>query len=432
MMLGFEEMVALCVDEEAKLHIREAVRCYEAGAYRASIVSTHIAVCFDLIAKLRSLASAGDAVAVALTTNLDNLQQQLAGGNPAAIKGLLEFERSLLEAFRDKFDFFGSQEFEELGRLRADRNRCAHPTFTHDSLPFAPAAELARLHLRSAITYVLSLPPKQGKAALASLRATVVSPYFPSALTEAVARLRGSEIGAARDALVRLFVDDLAFGWPDATHPLHKNGNVLLALEATVELQRPIAIPRLVLAVQKLAKSEVPDAVRFAGAIAVRMREAGELVDDPTKAILRVWLIGETSENKGKAVKRALQIAWWHYAALEALATITPDHLAAVIDPPAEMVSRAAQMFASAQNWDQANAYASKVANPLADRFTPADIALVFDASHNGGDLRGSHGFREFIRLLYDKNPIANPDLEALMAEHDLDHYRRAEQIEAD
>ena len=40
MMLGFEEMIVRCVDEEAKVHIREAVRCYEAGAYRASIVSS--------------------------------------------------------------------------------------------------------------------------------------------------------------------------------------------------------------------------------------------------------------------------------------------------------------------------------------------------------------------------------------------------------
>ena len=145
-----------------------------------------------------------------------------------------------------------------------------------------------------------------------------------------------------------------------------------------------------------------------------------------------MWLTGETSDNKGKAVKRALQIGWWRDAGLEALATVTPDHLATVIDPPAEMVSRAAQMFGGAQNWDQANALANKVANPLADRFTPLDIALVFDASHNGGDLRGSHGFREFVRLLYDKNPISDLDLEALMTEHNLDHYKRTEQIEAD
>jgi len=430
MMLGFEEMVVRCVDDEAKVHIREAVRCYEAGAYRAAIVSAHVSVCFDLIAKLRSLASGGDQVAGTLVAKLDGLQQQQSGGNQAAIKGLLEIERNLLEDFRDKFDFFGGQEFEELNRLRADRNRCAHPTFSHNTLPYAPAAELARLHIHSALTYVLSQPPKQGKAALASLRAVIVSPYFPTALGDAVERLRGSEIGTAREVLVRAFVDDLAFGWPDPASPYYANANVPLALEATVELHRPIAVPRLVIAVQKLAKSGVAEAVRFAGAGTVRISEVADQVDDATKATLRTWLQQETSENKGRAIKRALQVGWWRDAALQALATISADQLRAVSEPPPEMVTRAAQLFGMATDWNDANELAGEVANPLADRFSSADIEHVFERSQNGADLIGSHGFREFIRLLYDKNPILDADLETLLDAHGLTYYKRADQIE--
>jgi hypothetical protein len=430
MMLGFEEMIVRCVDEEAKVHIREAMRCYEAGAYRASIVSTHVAVCFDLIAKLRSLASGGDQDAIALVTKLDGFQQQQRQGNLQAIKGLLEIERTLLDEFRDKFDFFGHQEFEELSRLRSDRNQCAHPTFSHDALPYAPAAELARLHIRSALTYVLSQQPKQGKAALASLQAIVVSPYFPTVLGEAVLRLHGAEIGTARDSLVRAFVDDLAFGWPDLAHPYHANPNVLVAIEATVELHRPIVVPRLVIAIGKLAKSGIAEAVRFAGALALRIREAGEQVDDATKAVLRIWLVQEQSDNKGNAIKRALQIAWWRDAALEALETLTAKQLGGVTDPPTEMVTRAAHLYATATNWGDANELAADVANPLADRFAPADIAYVFEKAHQGADLIGSHGFREFTRLLYDKNPIPDPELEALFDEHNLEHYKRVEQVE--
>ena len=431
MMLGFEEMITRCVDEEAKIHVREAVRCYDSGAYRAAIVSAHVAVCFDLIAKLRGLASGGDPAAVTLVTKLDNLQEQQRSGNQQAIKGLLEIERNLLEDFRDKFDFFGHQEFEELGRLRADRNRCAHPTFSHDALPYTPAAGLARLHIRSALTYVLSQPAKQGKAALASLRATIVSPYFPIVLNDAVARLRGTEIGTARDALVRAFVDDLAFGWPDAGHPYHAHAHVLVALEATVELHRPIAVPRIVRAIDKLAKIGSPDAVRFAGALALRVQEAGELVDDATKAVLRIWLVQEASENKGRAVERALQIVWWRDNALQALTTLEAEQVSGVIDPSPEIVARAAQLYAAATNWTEANKLATDVANPLADRFSPADIAFVFERSRDGADLIGSHGFREFIRLLYDKNPLPVADLETLLDEHDLEQYKRVVQIEA-
>lgn len=430
MMLGFEEMVARCVDDEAKVHIREAVRCYEAGAYRSAIVSAHVSVCFDLIAKLRSLASGGDQVAAALVAKLDGLQRQQSSGNQAAIRGLLEIERNLLEDFRDKFDFFGEQEFEELSRLRSDRNRCAHPSFFHNSLPYAPAAELARLHIRSALTYVLSQPPKQGKAALASLCAAIVSPYFPTALGDAVERLRGSEIGTAREVLVRAFIDDLAFGWPDPASPYHSNLNVPLALEATVELHRTIAVPRLVIAIQKLAKNGAEEAVRFAGAMAARIAEVSEQVDDATKAILRTWIVQETFEDKGLAIKLALQVDWWRDSALLALETISTEQLRAVNDPPPEMVTRAAHLYGTATNWNEANELAGEVANPLADRFLPADIAHVFERSQNGADLRGSHGFSEFIRLLYDKNPIVNADLEALLDAHGLHHYKRADQIE--
>lgn len=425
MMLSFEEMIVRCVDEQAKVHIREAVRCYEAGAYRAAIVSAHVSVCFDLIAKLRSLAAGGDQIAAAMVVKLDGFQQQLTGGNQAAIKGLLDFERSLLEEFRDKFDFFGTQEFEELNRLRADRNRCVHPTFFHDALPYAPAAELARLHIRSALTYVLSQAPKQGKAALDSLQVTVLSQYFPSILSEAVVRLRGSELGAARDALVRAFVDDLAFGWPDAAHPYHANDNVILAIEATIELHRAIALPRVITAINKLAKSGNPDAIFFAGALAVRVPEAAEQVNDATRAVLRAWLMQEQSEYKGTAVKRALTIGWWRDAALQALETLTAAQLGGVSEPPAEMLERAAVIYGSATNWDNANKLAVEIANPLADRFSPANITFIFDRARNGADLIGSHGFRGFIELLYDKNPIADIELEALLDEHHLEMYKR-------
>lgn len=429
MMLGFEEMIVHCVDEEAKVHIREAIRCYEAGAYRASIVSAHVSVCFDLIAKLRSLGAGGDAVAAGMVTKLDNLQQQLSSGNLAAISGLLAFERTLLEDFRDKFDFFGTQEFEELSRLRADRNRCAHPTFAHDALPYAPPAELARLHIRSALTYVLSQPPRQGKAALASLRATVASPYFPLTLDEAVRRLRGSEIGTARDVLVRAFVDDLAFGWPDAAHPYYGDPHVVVALQAVVELHRPIALPRLVAAIDKLVKSGVANAVTFAADTALGVSEAGELVDEASQAVLRMWLGADTSANKGKSIKRALEISWWRESALAEIATLHADQIAAVTNPPPEMITRAAEVYASATSWDTANTLAAKVAHPLADQYSATDIAIVFNASHNGADLRGSHGFTEFVRLLYDQNAILNPVLEALMDEHYLEPYKRAPQV---
>lgn len=58
-----DELVLKCRDERAKSYIAEAVACYKVGAFRSSVVVCWIAVCFDVIDKLRELALAGDAEA---------------------------------------------------------------------------------------------------------------------------------------------------------------------------------------------------------------------------------------------------------------------------------------------------------------------------------------------------------------------------------
>lgn len=96
------------------------------------------------------------------------------------------------------------------------------------------------------------------------------------------------------------------------------------------------------------------------------------------------------------------------------------------------MITQAARIYTTATNWNDANYLAGRVAIPFADRYSPADINLVLESLHHGADLRGSHGFNEFIKLLYDKNPITTDDLDALMDQHDLQAYKRAPQIAPD
>ena len=419
-------MIVRCVNDDAKNHIREAVRCYEAGAYRAAIVSAYVAVCFDLIAKLQGLASGGDQEAAAIVSNLKKYRDQQRDGSQQAVKSLLEIERSLLENFRDKFEFFGHQEFEELSRLRADRNRCAHPTFFNDEMPYSPAAELARLHIRSALVYVLTQPARQGKAALTSLKSVVLSSYFPSQLKDAITRLRGTELVNARDKLVKAFIDDLVFGWPDAANDYYQKDNVLLAVEATADMHKVIAVPRLATAIVKLCNSGEANAVRFAAAVALRIPDAHEHIDEATRVVLQTWLTRLGTEEKGLAIKQALRVDWWRDSAIDAIETLTPEQLAVVQDPPAEMITRAAHLYGSAASWNQANKLASSVANPLADRFTINDISIVFDALHAGADLIGSGGFGTFVDLLYDKNPIDNVLLDSMLDEHNLQSYKRS------
>jgi len=190
MLAGFDELILSCRTEEARSQIGEAIRCYEGASYRAAIVMSYMAVCFDLIDKLKALDAAGDGAAKTLIGELKKYQQQLDSGNSQAIQNLLAFERNLLEKFRDDFEFFGSNEFDELARLREDRNRCAHPTFLKSEQPYIPSAELARMHIRNALVLVLSQEPRQGKAALEEIRRAILSQYFPTVINDAAERFK--------------------------------------------------------------------------------------------------------------------------------------------------------------------------------------------------------------------------------------------------
>ncbi len=148
-----DELVLKCRDEKAKSYIKESVSCYKSGAFRSAIVSTWIAVIFDIIDKLKDLALAGDKEA---EKQLDEFEKARKAGDIATS---LKFERDILKVARDRMEFISHLEFIDLDRLQQDRNRCAHPSMTSDGEIFNPSAELARVHIRSAIEHLLQYPP---------------------------------------------------------------------------------------------------------------------------------------------------------------------------------------------------------------------------------------------------------------------------------
>ena len=89
-----DELILLCRDEKARLYIEEAVSCYRSGAYRSAIVATWIAVCYDIIDKLRELALSGDKEA---ELQVKAIEETRAANNFARA---LQFERAILDLAR--------------------------------------------------------------------------------------------------------------------------------------------------------------------------------------------------------------------------------------------------------------------------------------------------------------------------------------------
>ena len=163
-----DALVLACRDARSRELIAEAVACYRAGAFRASIVTTWIGVVFDFVHKLRELDVRGDKQARALLERFEKVRRE----NDVA--GALRFEHDVLEQCA-VFEFVSPIQRTDLQRMYDDRNRCAHPAMRAEDERFDPTPELCRLHMRTAVELLLGRPATQGKAALSAVHDEVLS-----------------------------------------------------------------------------------------------------------------------------------------------------------------------------------------------------------------------------------------------------------------
>ncbi len=236
-MVDLDELILRCRDERARSYIREAVACYRAGANRAAIVATWIAVVFDFLHKLGELDLSGDKNAKKKIQEFEAIQ---AGGE-SKLKEALEFERDILKVAMDEFELFTHLEKEDLERLQKDRNRCAHPSMQSLDDPYQPTAELARTHIRNAVEILLQREPVQGKAALQRISDEVKSDYFPKTVKEAKEHFESGPLKRAREPLIR----SILIGFTKAiigsdTAPREKR-KLCVAISAVCEMYRAVS-----------------------------------------------------------------------------------------------------------------------------------------------------------------------------------------------
>src|ERR1035437_3831667 len=92
-----DELVLTVRDRNCRVYISEAVAAYRVRAYRAAVVSTWIAVSFDVISKIRELANQGEKAAIVIVSDLD---KAIAERNVVRMQAI---EGELLAHARDKF-----------------------------------------------------------------------------------------------------------------------------------------------------------------------------------------------------------------------------------------------------------------------------------------------------------------------------------------
>lgn len=420
----FEELVLKCISKQGKMYIQESIKCYKAGAYRASIVNSWIALVFDLIDKIRELTLSGDGTAKSLLQKFENFQEQIQRGNNQALTSALEFEREIIQTVNQNLEFFNAQELVDLERLRKDRHRCAHPSFNEFDEPYIPSAEQARIHIRNVIEYVLSQPPVQGKSAINSVIQQISSSYFPKERDKAYEQLINSPLKNAKQSLQRGVVDTLLFSYFDSSHKLYFNSNVITALQALLNIDYQLVWDRIMIQLEKIF-SNVDDE-DFSSFLLLSIKldnilsSLSQSVTDKanryitTAPVENLFNIFEYS-NANKLLQESSKDR------LKSLDAKSLNKVLKISKPDECILNSAVNIYISSGTWDEANTNYQLVISPLINFLEEKHIKVIFMAASDGSaDLKGSHGFDELLDLLIVREIVDNKRLGELKKKYSI------------
>lgn len=417
-----DELVLRCRNKVARSYIKEAVRSYKAGAYRAAIVTTWIAIVFDYLDKLRELEISGHKDA---KKELEEFEKHRKAND---VKKSLDFERELLDNAKDRYEFISPYEHLDLSRMMEDRHRCAHPSMNSAEEAYKPTAEMARLHIRNAITAMLRNPPVQGKAALDSIMKDLDSGYFPTSSEEAHKVLKSGPFGKPRDSLVRnliivlvkrLLLEDLS----DKPH-----AQTCAALNAVREMHPELATEALKEKLSDISSGVSDERYHVVVKFLTLIPDTWQFLDDGAKAKTENY--ADTMEG-GQIVEGfgfALRLAEIRDRVEARIPDLSDEELIEVSrtfsqELPERLADRVLERYTAATSWDDANSLANRLILPNIDLLGRPHLKQLFFAGQENGEVKHSHQYKEVLKAIVSSGVFTDAEFSNLMTQHVLDDH---------
>lgn len=413
-----DELVLLCRDERARAYIMEAASCYRAGAYRSAIVAAWIAVCYDMIDKLRELTLAGDKEAESLVDSMDRAR----AAND--INKALKFERELLEHARDKFELISHIEFLDLDRLQQDRNRCAHPSLSSDEEAFDPSAELARLHIRSAVTHLLQHPPVQGKFALDRLIDEVQSDYFPTDKVKAIASLKSGPLRNPRESLTRNFTVVLLKSCLSGDIDWKARRRYLAALLAVERIHSDSFRSAVQEKITAMFRAIPDERLHLMTWLLCQVNQLWDATEEDVRNRLENY-VHALPEERLEDAPELLRTPFLSEVAASRINRATRGELSKMLyfDMHEIIADRYVHLYCNSQNFDQANSFGKQIAIYASDFTAEQQRRLIVEAAQNG-QITDSFEFGSVIAALRQSGVIPRDQFEELLGEAELERYQ--------
>lgn len=416
-----DELIETVRNKTSQTYILEAISAYRGGAYRAAIVSTWIAVVYDIIAKLRELSEGGDRAASQEIEKVDN--SRLNGD----ISGMTTFEYSLLKTvYKEPFEFLTKRELIDLERLKEDRHACAHPAFIEEDRLFQPTPEVVRTHIVHTILYLLQHGPVQGKFALEAIMDELKQISGSTDVKGISERLSGRYFNTAKEVLIRnlskVLVKELLRGADSEFKGREKRRTLVHTLIVIAQQYWDIYEATTQEQIHKIAKSLEDKQLMPIFHLLKEDRSTWSRIEKGLQRRIKDAL--KSIIEEGSAEETDMKI-FVDYEVFDSINIPDPEieHLIketfkkldqrtqeSVINqtvyPPHPMfVDKAVEIYIHSSNPYSATDIGEKLLPPLIPYFTPEHIqCLLHDGVQKNESILDAENILEFLEVLFDKS----------------------------
>ena len=406
-----DELALTVRDRIARSYILEAIDAYRVGAYRSSIVSTWIAVTFDIISKIRELANQGDKTAKDFIEDLDQAI------TTKQIRELQKIEEGLLKTATTRFEFLSDQEQIDLVRLKDDRNLCAHPAFVAEEMLFEPEPERVRMHIVHVVKHLLQHQPIQGKSAIERIKRDIKTASFPLTLDEAYVFLNSRYLDRAKKVLIEnliflLLKAILCGNLLDL--PLTYSRQMILTLQAISRRHPDVYEERmrtkLLTIVVSLEEGALPNVFPLIGADP----RCWSWLDESTKAHIKAMtpLILNTPNIRNFVLEaivvddlKSIIVEWFKKIPLELQISIIKS------TPQPEFTDQAITLYSGADSYRDAEKLGELLILPMVRCFSVSDIQKVLKVVQENDQIWNASGTPVILQELYEKTKHYFPNL---------------------
>lgn len=415
------DSLALAVrDRETRRLIGEAITAYRGGALRSALMSTWIAVAYDIIAKARELAGQGEAAPRAFVAELD---AAIAAKDKRKLQAI---EGALLEKANSDLQLLAPHEYAALARLQEDRHLCAHPAFVVEDELFQPSPELVRAHIVHALQHLLIHAPLQGKSAIARFDADLLSAAFPVTAEDIGAFLRARYLDRAKDVLVVNLIKAIVSAPFGAERPKYAGKVRTLAVVLREIAKSKTAIYDSMMPAFVEAKvGQIPGNVLLT--ICPYLESDPRIWDWMAEAdrtrIRRLLETADVETLKAHGAFDAFAIAPLSAVLLDRFngfdrttrISIISDH------PRRALVLVGIALYEGAGSYRSAEQIGQSVVLPLAPFFTSDDVQTVLAAAADNGQIWDAASTPEILEQLFDNTrfllPASRPHWETFLGE---------------